>query len=114
MPSKLLYQTVVIAGHTANSTAAAHVCQHHIYAACAQVIDERLCKGLWNAGLLSTQAGTIGRFCGNLLLSGSAHVTGAKSAAQIANFARLMFSQDVLFMAVSLGFVGLTYPRLLG
>ena len=42
-----------------------------------QVVDERLAQGLWNAGLLSTQAGTIGRLCGNLLLSACARVTGA-------------------------------------
>ena len=35
-----------------------------------------MAKGLFNAGLLSTQAGTIGRFMGNLLLSACAGITG--------------------------------------
>ena len=78
------------------------------------MIDERLCKGLWNAGLLSTQAGTIGRFCGNLLLSGCVHITGARTADQIANFARLLFTADIASMAVSLAFVAVCYKRLLG
>lgn len=73
-----------------------------------------MCKGLWNAGLLSTQAGTIGRFCGNLVLSGSVHITRARTATQLSNLARLMFSADIGFMAISLGYVAVCYRRLLG
>ena len=79
-----------------------------------QVIDERMSKGFWNAGLLSTQAGTTGRFCGNLLLSASARITGADSAGQLTHLAATMFGAAAAFMAFSLAYVALVYKRLVG
>ena len=88
----------------------------HIYC-CAhrlQVIDERMSKGLWNAGLLSTQAGTIGRLCGNLLLSLCARITGAMTLDQINAFARLLYGLGGATMIFSLAYVFSVFGRLLG
>lgn len=79
-----------------------------------QVIDERMSKGLWNAGLLSTQAGTIGRLCGNLLLSLCARITGAMDMDQINAFARLLYGLGGATMVVSLAYVFSVFGRLLG
>ena len=79
-----------------------------------QVIDERMSKGLWNAGLLSTQAGTIGRLCGNLLLSLCARITGAMDMDQINAFARLLYGLGGSTMVVSLAYVFSVFGRLLG
>ena len=79
-----------------------------------QVIDERMSKGFWNAGLLSTQAGTTGRFCGNLLLSGSSRITGSDTGPQLNNLAATMFGASASFMLFSLAWVALVYKRLVG
>ena len=79
-----------------------------------QVVDERLAQGLWNAGLLSTQAGTIGRLCGNLLLSLCARITGAMTQAQIDALARVLWGTAAATMAFSLAYVLSLYQRLLG
>lgn len=79
-----------------------------------QVIDERMSKGFFNAGLLSTQAGTIGRFCGNLLLSGCSSLTGDATAKQLNQLAATMFGASAGFMVFSLGYVSLCYKRLVG
>ena len=83
-----------------------------IYFCTAQVIDERLAKGLWNAGLLSTQAGTIGRLCGNLLLSLCARITGATAEPQIQQLASVLFGSAFVFMVFSLAYVLALYSRL--
>lgn len=77
-----------------------------------QVIDESIASGLFNAGMLSTQAGTIGRLCGNLLLSLCVSITGAATMAQIGDLARTLFGSGVACMAFSLVFVLAIYGRL--
>ena len=42
-----------------------------------------MAEGTFNAGLLSTEAGTLGRFTGNLLLSVAGHVTGLDSPQEV-------------------------------
>ena len=49
----------------------------------AQVLHPAFAEGTFNAGLLSTEAGTLGRFTGNLLLSVSARITGLDSPAEV-------------------------------
>lgn len=78
------------------------------------MIDEKLAKGLWNAGLLSTQAGTIGRLCGNLLLSLCARITGAMTLDQINSLAALLYGVGGASMIISLAYVLSIYNRLLG
>ena len=80
----------------------------------AQVIDERMSKGLWNAGLLSTQAGTIGRLCGNLLLSLCARITGAMTLDQINAFARQLYGLGGASMIFSLAYHFSVFGSLLG
>jgi hypothetical protein len=79
-----------------------------------QVIDERLARGLWNAGLLSTQAGTLGRLSGNLVLSACAGITGTRTAGQLDKLSRLLFGACAASMLFSLGFVAAIYRRLVG
>lgn len=78
------------------------------------MIDEKLAKGLWNAGLLSTQAGTIGRLCGNLLLSLCARISGAMTLDQINSLAALLYGVGGASMIISLAYVLSIYNRLLG
>ena len=77
-----------------------------------QVIDESMASGLFNAGMLSTQAGTIGRLCGNLLLSLCVSITGSDDSKQIFGLSRLLFGVSCGFMAFSLLYVLVTYRRL--
>ena len=78
-----------------------------------QVIDDSMNDGLFNASLLSTQAGTIGRFCGNLLLSLCASITGAANPEQISALAATLFGSTLSMMAFSLLFVLVIYRRLI-
>lgn len=78
-----------------------------------QVIDESIASGLFNAGMMSTQAGTIGRLCGNLLLSLCVGITGSRNLQEIRSLANVLFSSAVGFMAFSLIFVLAIYKRLI-
>lgn len=78
-----------------------------------QVIDESIASGLFNAGMLSTQAGTIGRLCGNLLLSLCIGITGAATLQEIEALAATLFASGLAFMAFSLVFVLVIYRRLI-
>lgn len=78
------------------------------------MIDERMAKGLWNAGLLSTQAGTLGRLCGNLLLSLCARITGAMTVAQINSLSTVLYGASGASMIFSIAYVLSVYNRLQG
>lgn len=71
-----------------------------------------MASGLFNAGMLSTQAGTIGRLCGNLLLSLCITITGAKSFELIFGLSHLLFSVSLGTMVFSMLYVLITYQRL--
>ncbi len=73
-----------------------------------------MAKGLWNAGLLSTQAGTLGRLCGNLLLSLCARITGAMTETQIFSLAKLLYGVSGASMILSVAYVLSIYNRLQG
>ena len=77
------------------------------------MIDESIASGLLNAGMMSTQAGTIGRLCGNLLLSLCVSITGTHTQAQIGQLAKAVFGSSLGFMIFSLAFVLLIYRRLI-
>jgi hypothetical protein len=77
------------------------------------VIDESIASGLFNAGMMSTQAGTIGRLCGNLLLSLCVSITGAHNQEQITRLAGAVFGSSLGCMAFSLVFVFGIYSRLI-
>ena len=66
------------------------------------------------AGLLSTEAGTLGRFVGNGLLAGAGKLTGLASLSQMAAFARLLFLCLAAACVALLGQLACTYRRLQG
>lgn len=66
------------------------------------------------AGLLSTEAGTLGRFVGNGLLAAAGKLTGLESVSQMAAFARLLFLCLATACVALLGQLACTYRRLQG
>lgn len=61
-----------------------------------------------------SQAGTFGRFMGNMALSAAANITGTKGIDQINAFSAALFGNAAFWMAVSLAFVLATYRHLIG
>ena len=55
------------------------------------MIHPNLAKGLFNAGLLTTEAGTLGRFSGNLVMSLVARITGVETNEQLQHFAAALY-----------------------
>ena len=55
------------------------------------MIHPNLAKGLFNAGLLTTEAGTLGRFSGNLVMSLVARITGVETNKQLQHFAAALY-----------------------
>jgi len=49
----------------------------------SQVLHPSFAEGTFNAGLMSTEAGTLGRFTGNLLLSVAGNYAGLDTRAQV-------------------------------
>ena len=49
----------------------------------SQVLHPSFAEGTFNAGLMSTEAGTLGRFTGNLLLSVAGNYSGLDTRAQV-------------------------------
>lgn len=68
----------------------------------SKVIHPAFAKGTWNAGLLSTEAGTLGRFTGNLLLSMASSFTGLKTPLQVAHFAKVLWAAVAVFVLTNL------------
>lgn len=66
------------------------------------------------AGLLSTEAGTLGRFVGNGLLAAAGKLTGLASLSQMAAFARLLFLCLAAACTALLAQLACTYRRLQG
>ena len=66
------------------------------------------------AGLLSTEAGTLGRFAGNALLAGVGKLTGLEGVAQLTLFSRLLHGTLAAVCVGLLVLLGCTYPRLRG
>ena len=66
----------------------------------------------WNAGLISTEAGTIGRLCGNFLLSVVAKLTGDTSLTQLNHFGQTLFGLLAVISAASLGYMIAIWKRM--
>ena len=64
------------------------------------MIHSNLAAGLFNAGLLTTEAGTLGRFSGNIVMSVVAKITGVETSAQLVSFALTLYG---LFAALLVG-----------
>lgn len=77
-----------------------------------QVIHPSMAKGTWNAGLLATEAGTLGRFSGNIILSIAGHFTGIDSVAEIQEFAWLVHGMLAAMTGIALVCVAGVYMRL--
>ena len=67
---------------------------------------------LLNAGLISTEAGTIGRLCGNFLLSVVAKFTGDTSLTQLTHFGQTLFGLLAAITAASLGYMIAIWKRM--
>ena len=66
------------------------------------------------AGLLSTEAGTLGRFAGNALLAVAGKLTGLGSRAELAHFTWVMHGTLAAVCAALLVHLGCNYSRLKG
>lgn len=66
------------------------------------------------AGLLSTEAGTLGRFAGNALLALVGRLTGLGGVAQLAAFARSLFITLAACCATLLAHLACSYRQLKG
>ena len=68
-------------------------------------------RGVFNAGLLSTEAGTFGRFTGTAALTLIGRATGVSSAQGLAKFALLLHGGLAAVCAALLAQLSLTYSR---
>lgn len=55
------------------------------------MIHPNLAKGLFNAGLLTTEAGTLGRFSGNIVMSLVARITGVETDEELEHFSVALY-----------------------
>ena len=74
----------------------------------SKVMAPLLAKGFWNAGLLATEAGSIGRLVGNLALMGLGNVFALESLHGVTMFGNWLYG---FFFVTSVG--GLVYTLLL-
>lgn len=65
-------------------------------------------------GLLSTEAGTLGRFAGNALLALAGRLTGLDDRSQLAAFCAVLFATLALVCAALLAHLLCTYRHLKG
>ena len=71
-------------------------------------------RGVFNAGLLSTEAGTFGRFTGNAALTLVGRATGVSAPADLSKFAVVLHGGLAAVCAALLAQLGFTYARLDG
>jgi hypothetical protein len=79
---------------------------------CSKVMPPKLAKGIWNAGLISTEAGTLGRLTGNFLLSLVSDITGERTQEQLAAFAKVLFGVFASLFAANLGYMALIWRQI--
>lgn len=66
------------------------------------------------AGLLSTEAGTLGRFAGNALLALAGRLTGLADSSQLASFCAILYATLAATCATLLAHLLCIYGRLKG
>ena len=71
-----------------------------------------MAQGIFNAGLLATEAGTAGRFAGNIVLTTIGEVTGVTFVEQIALFGTSLFGVFTACIIVVIAWVLRVYSRL--
>ncbi len=64
------------------------------------MIHPNLAKGLFNAGLLTTEAGTLGRFSGNLVMSLVARITGVETDKELQRFSTALYGVFAALLVV--------------
>lgn len=67
-----------------------------------------------SAGLLSTEAGTLGRFAGNALLSVAGRLTGVRTPGELARFSSALHLSLAAGCAAVLGYVAAIFGWLAG
>lgn len=77
-----------------------------------KVIWPGFARGTMNAGLLSTEAGTLGRFTGNAVLALVGHATGVERWAQLARFTAWLYGLLAAGCAVLVPLIVLWYHHL--
>lgn len=81
---------------------------------CSKVMHPKLANGVWNAGLISTEAGTFGRLGGNCLLSLISSYTGQHTPEQLSQLAKLLFGLFGALFAANLGYMIAVWKRMAG
>ena len=67
------------------------------------LVDARIERFSVRAGLLTTEAGTLGRFSGNVVMSVVARITGVETKQELVQFGRALYG---LFAALLLAICG--------
>ena len=71
-----------------------------------------MAKGILNAGLLATQAGSLGRFLGNTAITGIGDAVGLGTLQETVNFDRVLYGTMIGCAALTLAYTGATFKRL--
>lgn len=86
----------------------------HMHALPTVSVQHRLEARADSHTLSVRQAGTFGRFMGNMVLSGAARITRTNTVDEIVSFSAVLFGTAAFWMAFSLAFVLATYRHLVG
>ena len=79
---------------------------------CSKVMHPDLASGTFNSGLLSTQAGTVGRLFGNFIEAAISKFTGDEQPQQLKRLGEVLFSFMGLLTAGSLAYTLVLWKRL--
>lgn len=77
----------------------------------SKVMHPSLAEGTFNTGLLTTEAGGIGRLGGNLAISAFSKLTGTETAAQVYSFGHYLFGLLTLVTLGSSAYFGSMWSR---
>ena len=78
----------------------------------SKIMHPSLARGTWNAGLMSTEAGTLGRLTGNLCISVVSKITGADTASEVYRFGFMLFALMGFLTVSNLGYMMAIWKRL--
>ena len=78
----------------------------------SKIMHPSLARGTWNAGLISTEAGTLGRLTGNLCLSAVSKVTGVANDSEVYSFGLYLFGLMGILTVSNLAYMLAIWRRL--
>ena len=78
----------------------------------SKIMHPSLARGTWNAGLMSTEAGTLGRLTGNLCLSVVSRFTGVDTDSEVYRFGFVLFALMGALTLSNLGYMLAIWRRL--